>query len=342
MYAPDGVCHYMYYTNVFLDEENFMATELQVSFQRFKDVLKMYSKTKGGLSFDIKYVDLNSIKQSKTAILTLASNNIGSYGFLNMIAPIDILQGWVEKAKDLLKELKGLQGKDPTRRTIIAIGTFRYSEGATWTKYKDLFKTAIARDYGADVVIAVTSTHIQENITNCKVLPPAIVTAVDGNFPSFAQIREFVTESYPHSNAHIIVGVSVESSALSYKHTEKISHVKDIQLYKNCDEFTLTTLDVACGVEKTDSTSGYLAEQIAVGLQKASDRYFVLSETTESLSAKVDFIKSLPPWHRFAWLAYNVHMVDAKFMCSGSDTDKHRMLNNLKRLYGIDAAVEAI
>ncbi|XP_077523035.1 uncharacterized protein LOC144133824 [Amblyomma americanum] len=141
--------------------------------------------------------------------------------------------------------------------------------------------------YGADVVVVVTSLYMQENITQCTVIPPAIVNAADGNFPSFSRPKDIIKESYSHSNKLIIVGVSLEGSPLSYKHTKSINHINELQLYKPCEEFTLSPRDVVCEVEKKDSTSGYLAEKIAVGLQKHSDRYFVLSETVESLTAKV-------------------------------------------------------
>ncbi|XP_077523047.1 uncharacterized protein LOC144133843 [Amblyomma americanum] len=146
MYVPDGVCHYLYYTDVFIVSGKVMATELQSSFQTFKNVLKTYSKTKGGLSFDIKYVDVATIQKNKGVITNLASGNIGNYGFLGLIAPIEILQDWVEnKASGILKELKNFQGGDKSRRTIIAIGTFRYNEHGTWTKFTSLFEKTVAQ-----------------------------------------------------------------------------------------------------------------------------------------------------------------------------------------------------
>ncbi|KAL3203331.1 hypothetical protein MRX96_041947 [Rhipicephalus microplus] len=63
MFPPDGLCHYLYYTHVFVativddrpvTSHYVRATRITASFDAFKDALKRYKKTEGGLSFDIK------------------------------------------------------------------------------------------------------------------------------------------------------------------------------------------------------------------------------------------------------------------------------------------------
>ncbi|XP_077544634.1 uncharacterized protein LOC144157727 [Haemaphysalis longicornis] len=187
MYPPDGLCHYLYYTHIFIAGPELRSTESIHSYRTFKNVVKKYQTTRGGLAFDHRYVTAAKIKDSaiQSQLTDLANENIPHAGVLNLIARKDKMAALMSNVKGVLEALKEVQGNDENKKTIIAIGLFGYNEPQAWEMYKNWIKQAT--DYKADTVIAISSTIVLDTSSECKAAPPDALEANDKNFPDFVR-----------------------------------------------------------------------------------------------------------------------------------------------------------
>ncbi|XP_075556801.1 uncharacterized protein LOC142588867 [Dermacentor variabilis] len=101
MYPTDGLCDYVFYTNVYIYNGQLTSTRVLRSFELFKATTKKYSKTEGGVSFDIRYIESTTLASRRQALTGLSAYRIQHYGCLTMIAPTPTLEHWVKKAKDI-------------------------------------------------------------------------------------------------------------------------------------------------------------------------------------------------------------------------------------------------
>lgn len=184
MYPKDGLCDYIFYTDVYIYNIDVTSTKVLRSFEMFKTKIKQYSLTEGGVSFDIRYIDKNTIESKRSALTNLRANRIQHYGCLNMIAPTTILDNWVTKATDVFRAFKEIQGNDTSTKTVIALGTWGSGIQATWTSFKQLVEKATEASFKADIVISISSTHMLHNITSCFAVPPAIINSNKDLYPS--------------------------------------------------------------------------------------------------------------------------------------------------------------
>ncbi|XP_075730753.1 uncharacterized protein LOC142774250 [Rhipicephalus microplus] len=56
MVPPDGLCNYIYYTNVVPIKGDLFAVEINRSWEVFKETLATYQTTSGGIGFDVRLV----------------------------------------------------------------------------------------------------------------------------------------------------------------------------------------------------------------------------------------------------------------------------------------------
>ncbi|KAK8786473.1 hypothetical protein V5799_023752 [Amblyomma americanum] len=145
LYPPEGLCHYLYYADLFVHKEEIVAAEIEESFEAFKTQFRTnYRRTEGGLAFDIRYTsegDFNSKVEQQLG--DLARINIKHYGILNVLARVDKMQALMDKSRGLLRAFKRIQGADKNRKTIIAIGLIDYNETNAWDRYKNWIKMAV-------------------------------------------------------------------------------------------------------------------------------------------------------------------------------------------------------
>ncbi|KAK8769382.1 hypothetical protein V5799_014152 [Amblyomma americanum] len=188
------------------------------------------------------YTTANVIRTKASLLRALQTGNILHYGFLTLVAPITKLEQWVNKAKDIFLEFKNVQGNDQSKRTIIAMGTFNYS--SAMAQYADLFRRTIAKDYKADVVIVVSSSNIQEDVTSCRVVPPGALYIPPGNNPSFDVLMNMVKKANQYPDKYKIVGLSLEMAALVYRYHKNITTPGDVRINEPCTQYALVPVDV--------------------------------------------------------------------------------------------------
>ncbi|KAH8035480.1 hypothetical protein HPB51_005715 [Rhipicephalus microplus] len=175
MVPPDGLCNYIYYTSVVVSKGNIYAIEGTRSWNVFQNALSTFKKTSGGIGFDVRYVtvkDLDATLDSKW-LKNLTSRNVKHYGVLNVLETSAKVKGVFGKAKDLLKQMKTLQGSDGNRRTLIAMGIYSYHEKDAWSNLQEMFTEAVEQSV-ADTVIAYSSVGWIQSESECLSVPPSV------------------------------------------------------------------------------------------------------------------------------------------------------------------------
>ncbi|KAL3196852.1 hypothetical protein MRX96_014946 [Rhipicephalus microplus] len=175
MVPPDGLCNYIYYTSVVVSKGNIYAIEGTRSWNVFQNALSTFKKTSGGIGFDVRYVtvqDLDATLDSKW-LKNLTSRNVKHYGVLNVLETSAKVKGVFGKAKDLLKQMKTLQGSDGNRRTLIAMGIYNYHEKDAWSNLQEMFTEAVEQSV-ADTVIAYSSVGWIQSESECLSVPPSV------------------------------------------------------------------------------------------------------------------------------------------------------------------------
>ncbi|KAK8762014.1 hypothetical protein V5799_026720, partial [Amblyomma americanum] len=238
----------------------------------FRTEIHNRNTTKGGIAFDINFVNAQHLDDPKVRmeLNALASMNMRNYGLLNVVTKARNLVALVDKAKQLLQKFKDIQGNNHDKKTIIAIGLYDYNADGAWNIYQSQFKSAVevvpqsndgeepawapfvCRDSMADTVIAISSTGWQGSDEMCYAAPPS---AFDSS--TFGEPAKSVAKAYPdlknhatlvaadvqYSNSQAKLGLSFELGTLYYKMDNPASQL-DAIAYAKCKRYGVTHLDI--------------------------------------------------------------------------------------------------
>ncbi|XP_077523415.1 uncharacterized protein LOC144134365 [Amblyomma americanum] len=143
MIPPDGLCTFLYYVDVLVTGNKLHGAQNDYSWNEFKMEMKKRSKTKGGISLDIQYIDEKILGDQKVTkeMNALAGNNVQNYGLLTVITQKGKLAQLVTKAKNVLEKPKTMQGNDKNKITIIALGLYDCTDA--YSIYDAQFKLAV-------------------------------------------------------------------------------------------------------------------------------------------------------------------------------------------------------
>ncbi|KAH7959326.1 hypothetical protein HPB49_010289 [Dermacentor silvarum] len=103
MYPPEGICTYLFYTDVVIVDSKIVPSRERNSWKMFKMKAKSYKAVKSGIAFDHRYIRPNLISQAMGELTMLAGNNIASYGLLNIIGKPDELHQTVLATKPVME-----------------------------------------------------------------------------------------------------------------------------------------------------------------------------------------------------------------------------------------------
>ncbi|XP_065292716.1 uncharacterized protein [Dermacentor albipictus] len=314
MYPYDGMCDYIFYTNVYIYNGQLTSTRVLRSFELFKAKTKKYSQTKGGVSFDIRYIESSTLAARRQALTGLSAYRIHHYGFLTMIAPTPTLEHWLRKAKDIFGQFKSIQGNDSSKKTVLALGTWGSGIRSVWQSFKKLVERATEASFKADIVIMISSTNLLYNTSSCSAVPPNVITSRNPMYPSLETYSELVKASYPYSNKLIEVGLSMEFAANVYKLKREPKTIDDVNLYEPCIWHSIGSITVAC--RKRSSYKIVFEPETVLTMQDGAKDVVYMHDSQRTFNVKVKYIMRLQRWPHFAWLVYNVHMADITNRCN--------------------------
>lgn len=250
VYPPDGLCHHIYYRDVAVVRGVLVGIEIMSSWEMFKMVMMKYTKTSGGIAFDVRYASPTSLNATvKKELEMLATKNVKNYAVLNVLGVPDRLSKLYNDAKPLLMELKNLQGSDKTRKTIIGIGILNYKLSNAMSRLRDIFNDAV-NQHVADTVIAYSSVGWIESIKECYSHPPSVFDrrAFDGmaateaaRMPEIRSIATLMTRDKTFSS-DTKMGLSFELGTLIYHLVLPGSHADLVNA--KCNVMYVTNYDV--------------------------------------------------------------------------------------------------
>lgn len=142
MLPPDGLCDYMYFCHLVVSNGQLYGDRIDVSWKMFKTEMMQRDTTGAGIGFDSRYVatiDLSDDTLRKHLDTLATENKIMHYGFLNLIVRSNDAVSRTKDTLNALKILKQIQGGDKTRKTIVGIGMYDYTERDAWNIYKSMF-----------------------------------------------------------------------------------------------------------------------------------------------------------------------------------------------------------
>ncbi|XP_077523414.1 uncharacterized protein LOC144134364 [Amblyomma americanum] len=336
MVPPDGLCHYLYYSDVVVSEGALHGSRVDTSWRMFRAEIHNRNTTKGGIAFDINFVNAQHFEDPKVImeLNALASMNMRNYGLLNVVTKARNLVALVDKAKQLLQKFKDIQGNNHDKKTIIAIGLYDYNAYGAWNIYQSQFKSAV-EDSMADTVIALSSTGWQGSDEMCYAAPPS---AFDSS--TFGEPAKSVAKAYPdlknhatlvaadvqYSNSQAKLGLSFELGTLYYKMDNPASQL-DAIAYAKCKRYGVTHLDiVAC-------TNFLLTRQLTAGVKVGhapGQRFFVyLWDDKLSLDLKVGSLKRSSNLRGdMSWLLLNTHLGDMTEKCEFDPFHRVKVIKN--------------
>ncbi|XP_077536264.1 uncharacterized protein LOC144148626 [Haemaphysalis longicornis] len=256
------------------------------------------------------YITAEDIRGIRSVLVGLAQENIPHYGVLNVLAEVNDLKTLLDNTKEVMQELKNIQGGDGKRRTVIAIGLTDYSARDAWATYRILFKQAVDT-IKADTVIAISSTGFRQSPAKCRAAPPTATTSPYYSFPSLERHGELVKPSFQYNNTGAFVGLSMEMATLTYMLDQEAQKPHQIE-YAKCTSSGLTSAEIICPSNIT--WWEVIRSEYQVGFI-ATDKFVFLADTVSTIAKKVAFVKSLPPRKNFSILLFNIHMVDATKRC---------------------------
>lgn len=330
-YPADGLCDYLYYTDVVIVNLTLYATKVQTSWAFFQKHMKTMSKTSGGIAFDVRYLTLDRFRHPNTIrqLNALATNNVRHYGLLNILTQLAALKPLLDNAKALLEEMKKIQGNDTSRKAIIALGLFNYSQPNAWRDYVDLFKKAV-NEYQADTVFSISSSGLLESEQNCICLPPSVIYSPDPAYPSFDRHRQLTSPDFHYDKASAVVGLTFQLGVLTYvleKATtslrQSINDLGRVQ-YQKCASAGMADAGLGCDSEVWRQK---LHDWGTVGYVFPLDnRHIYISESHHGAFHKVKHILN-GSRHRISLLAFNVHL---EFLRSNQCRPKFQYLQDLR------------
>ncbi|XP_077561566.1 uncharacterized protein LOC144177860 [Haemaphysalis longicornis] len=305
MYPGDGLCDYLYYTELTVDGKLTTAWQ-DKGWLMFQKMLKSMSNTAGGIAFDIHYVSPDALGQDAVVeeLGKLAEQKVAHYGLLNVIAHHSGLAGLLQKAQTLLGVMKGIQANHQGGKTILAMGLHDYSDPSAWNTYKDLFKRAV-EVLQVDTVIAISSSGYFDTEGDCKALPVSAITSHDSSYPSLDRVGELVKEDFEYGNKFTaVVGLSYQLGVLTYQLEQGIDDVNQIA-YSKCVGRGLGDQEILC-----DNNNRYKDLAFGrVGFVVDGDKEHVyIGDIKTSVTDKANYIKNIGVRNRFSWLVFNVHL----------------------------------
>ncbi|KAH8027706.1 hypothetical protein HPB51_007256 [Rhipicephalus microplus] len=304
MFPPDGLCHYLYYTHVFVativddrpvTSHYVRATRITASFDAFKDALKRYKKTEGGLSFDIKKAneDHNIVKSGREREPCVKKVAADTVVIVN-------------------QAFKELQGKDKRKRTVVAISAILYDDDGKWNALKDAIKTATQEKSNIDTVIIISSFNSWlADMKDCKSVPPNIIDGVSG-FPYLAQNMEVVNKANEavYGKQDVVVGLSLEMGAMMYTYHSAQNDPLRSYAFKECKTATLMPLDMACSSKEREKVM-----DVNVAFGEGTKEVVLFFDDSATLKEKIEYVKETQLRRNFAWLYFDVHMTDFRNQC---------------------------
>ncbi|XP_070389657.1 uncharacterized protein [Dermacentor albipictus] len=320
MYPPEGLCTYLFYTDVVIVDAKIVAAAERNSWNLFQTKAKKYNTVKSGIAFDHRYISTNLISEAMGELTMLATNKIASYGLLNIITKPSVLHQTVLAVRPAIEALKNIQGRDPGKTTVIAIGSYDYSGSGFMAKYKDIFAEVVGT-FKADIVIAISSVGSMENEANCYAAPPNVLISPILRFPSMESHWPLVRHNATYANGETLVGLSFEMGALIYVLTQDAKSLND-SAYASCTEAGMTSQDAICPFSKNiDKKNQWLKEPYMVYgtyIHNNTKRHVAFSEYFTSLREKYTKARRIfgSLHHRSALLMFNVHLGDVRKKCS--------------------------
>ncbi|KAL1415873.1 hypothetical protein MTO96_028473 [Rhipicephalus appendiculatus] len=335
MYPTDGLCHYLYYTHVYIIdvERKFYVRgkRIPASFTVFKEAVKKYSKTEAGLSFDVKAVNSTIVGWARDDIKKLEANRILHYGTLNVIHEARRLRGLVTRAVGMTKALKQLQNNDNKRRTVVAIRAIDYATDDKWNMLKNAVKQAANQNTGIDTVIIISSfSSWLGEMKDCKSVPPNIING-DKAFPSLDKTMEMVDKASEalYSNKDVVAGLSLEMGTMMYTYEGAQSDPLGSYAYKECKTATLMPLDQGC-----ESKTRKKIADVNVAFGENAKEVVLFFDDSATLKEKIEFVLGNKLRRRFAWLYFDVHMADFREQCGSKDP--FQLIQTLRSDFGIN------
>ncbi|XP_070389658.1 uncharacterized protein [Dermacentor albipictus] len=320
MYPPEGLCTYLFYTDVVIVEAKIVAAAERNSWNVFQIKAKKYNTMKSGIAFDHRYISTKLISEAMGELTMLATNKIGSYGLLNIITKPTVLYQTVLALRPAIEALKNIQGSDPGKTTVIAIGSYDYSVSGFMAKYKDIFAEVVGT-FKADIVIAISSVGSMEDEANCYAAPPNVLTSPILRFPSMRSHWHLVSSNTTrYINNNILVGLSFEMGALIYV-LKKDARNLNSSAYAECTNFGMTSRDVICATRKHVDRDEQLLRRpyfiYGTFLTTSTNRHVAFAEYHTSVRDKYTAARRRfgSVRKRAALMLFNVHLGDVRKKC---------------------------
>ncbi|XP_054923261.1 uncharacterized protein [Dermacentor andersoni] len=252
----------------------------------------------------------------------LATKKIQSYGVLNIVTkPGDFAQA-VHSMEPVVAEMKKIQGSDPDKRTVIAFGSYDYSENSFMDLYKNTF-AAVVGSFKVDTVIAISSVGSIEGPGSCSAVPPTVLISPMPKFPSLKSHWHLVrANATGYINRRVWVGLSFEMGALIYALKQDARNLNS-SAYAECTDFGMTSRDAICATRKyVDRRDQHLKSPYIIygTFLTSTNRHVVFAEYHTTVRDKYTAAR-----RRFgslrkqaALMIFNVHLGDVRKKC-GTD-----------------------
>ncbi|XP_077524138.1 uncharacterized protein LOC144135302 [Amblyomma americanum] len=337
MMPPDGLCTYLFYTDVVVIANQLNAAETDTSWEMFQKEIQSRRKTKGGISFDIQYVTSSQFDNQgvKNQLNSLAAINMKSYGLLTLMTTVSKLTTLMAKAKDVLQKFKNLQADDRNRKTVLAMGLYDYHVSNAFNIYKAQFKLAV-ETMKADIVIAVSSTGLQENDDDCIAAPPSAYNTkvfkeepaetTSKRYPDLKNHAVLVSRDTVYKTPHAQMGLSFEIGTLFYK-INRTGLAFNKMAYTYCSHSSITHLDV--WVCNNRGYYKFLAGGIMIGRTVESDYLIYFWDSKYTMQQKLDSMnKTANMRSNMVWLVNNVHLGDYTNSCETDPFLRLKIIRN--------------
>ncbi|KAH7970866.1 hypothetical protein HPB49_016249 [Dermacentor silvarum] len=256
MIPRDGLCNYVYYTNVVVVKDKLNGVAVSQSWEMFEKEMRTLTRTSGGIGFDIRYTNADSVNSEvEKKLRELVPKNIKHYGVLNVLQRANKVNDLYNKAKGLLSKLKRVQGNDAQRKTLIALGIYNYREQNAYGILQNMFTDAV-NNHVADTVIAYSSVGWIERDLECYSHPPAIfnrgsyqgaAAAESERAPEMRRIALMMTRDKQFTS-NTKMGLSFELGTLVYQlKTPYAGQSPSFEMANApCTTLYVTSLEVVC------------------------------------------------------------------------------------------------
>ncbi|KAL3212251.1 hypothetical protein MRX96_036048, partial [Rhipicephalus microplus] len=179
---PADYCDYLFYTEVYPKDGRIDSRRHEYSWELFQIMVARRKKFQFGISFAFDLVTPENLEESAGSLDALRSAGIRHYGLLTVLAfPVDYNLK-VSNARAIIAKLKELQGSDWTAKTVLAFGTYEYSEYFMPT-IKAVF-TDVAKNLIGSLVSARTTF-----------LNPSIITGLSFELSALKYVMEKIPAS---------------------------------------------------------------------------------------------------------------------------------------------------